>query len=206
VDDIVTIAKNAAVADVLRAKLRSEFTMSQGSLLTWCLGMHFFVSQMAGTLSTSSNTYLANWKNFRNLSALAFNRHHFLPFFNQFSRKPTQTAQQSQIFLYRSLVGSLMYAAVGARPDLSAAVSIVSRYLAATKKAHCDLVRGICRYLRGNPRGLHYKANRNFTLEGFVDASYANDADYSSISGNAFFLVLRLLDVPEAALCSSVFG
>ena len=81
-----------------------------------------------------------------------------------------------------------MYAAVGTRPDLSAAVSIVSRYLAAPKKAHCDLVRGICRYLRGNPRGLHYKANRDFTLEGFVDASYANDADYSSISGNAFLL------------------
>ena len=53
-------------------------------------------------------------------------------------------------FPYRSMVGALMYAMLGTRPDIAAAVSVVIRYLDRPKKIHCNLVSQIYRYLQAN--------------------------------------------------------
>ena len=50
---------------------------------------------------------------------------------------------------YSSAVGSLMYVMVCSRPDLSYAMSLVSRYMANPGKKHCKAVQWIFRYLRG---------------------------------------------------------
>nr|GEX62887.1 retrotransposon protein, putative, Ty1-copia subclass [Tanacetum cinerariifolium] len=51
---------------------------------------------------------------------------------------------------YASVVGSLMYAMVCSRPDLSHALSVVSRYMANPGKEHWKAVQWIFRYLRGD--------------------------------------------------------
>ena len=48
---------------------------------------------------------------------------------------------------YSSDVGSLMYAMVCSRPDLSYAMSLVSRYMANPGKEHWKVVQWIFRYL-----------------------------------------------------------
>ena len=48
---------------------------------------------------------------------------------------------------YSSAVGSLMYAMVCSRPDLSHALSVVSRYMANPDKQHWNAVQWIFRYL-----------------------------------------------------------
>ena len=50
---------------------------------------------------------------------------------------------------YSSAVGSLMYTMVCYRPDLSHALSVVSRFLANPDKEHWKAVQWIFRYLRG---------------------------------------------------------
>ena len=50
---------------------------------------------------------------------------------------------------YSSAVGSLMYAMVCSRPDLSHALSVVSRYMANPGKEHWKAVQWIFRYLCG---------------------------------------------------------
>jgi hypothetical protein len=80
-----------------------------------------------------------------------------------------------------------MYAATGTRPDIATAVGVVSRYLANPKSIHCDMVRQIFYYLRQNSdKRLHYKTTEIPNLVGYCDASWANNEDYSSISGFAF--------------------
>ena len=49
---------------------------------------------------------------------------------------------------YSRAMGSLMYAMVCSRPDLSYAVSVVSRYMANPGKEHWKAVQCILRYLR----------------------------------------------------------
>ena len=58
---------------------------------------------------------------------------------------------------YASAVGCLMCAMVLTRPDLSYAVSVVSRYMANPGKEHWRAVKWILRYLNGTATyGLMY--------------------------------------------------
>jgi hypothetical protein len=47
------------------------------------------------------------------------------------------------------MVGCLMFAMVGTRPDISYAIGIVSKYSQSPKRIHCTVVRRIMRYLKG---------------------------------------------------------
>jgi len=81
---------------------------------------------------------------------------------------------------YSSVVGSLMYAVVCTRPDLSHAVSVVSRYMHNPSRAHWKIVKWILRYVKGSiDRGLVFDGNKAATWDvaGFVDFDYAGDLD-----------------------------
>lgn len=95
------------------------------------------------------------------------------------------TAEQSKdtelSFPYREMVGSLVYAANGTRFDITAAVSIVSRFANNPKKIHCDMVRRIYQYLKANPKKLRFKLGGDIKLVGYCDASLGNLEDYSSV-------------------------
>jgi hypothetical protein len=97
-------------------------------------------------------------------------------------------------FPYREIVGSLMYAAIVTRPDISTAVGIVSRFLAKPKKIHCLMVTQILYYLRRTPNyGLFYGRGGNQKVVGYMDASFANNEDYTSLFGFAFFFGKSLI-------------
>ena len=78
---------------------------------------------------------------------------------------------------YSSTVGSLMYTMVCTRPDLSHAVSSVSRYMANPGKEHWKAVQWILRYLRGSSEVcLHFKKYRHRVIS-FVDSDFIGDFD-----------------------------
>ena len=113
---------------------------------------------------------------------------------HQFHKNYQQLLEQAETetetiknFPYRQMVGSLMYAMTATRPDLAAAVSIVSKYLDKHTKIHCQLVQHIFQYLKKHSDyGLYYPTGGNVVLEGFVDSSYANDVNYQSRGGYCF--------------------
>ena len=89
--------------------------------------------------------------------------------------------------LYSNAVGSLMYAMVCSRPDLSHSLSVVSRYMANPGKEHWDTVQWIFRYLRGTSNAcLEFEKSRD-GLVGYVDSDYAGDLDkMRSLTGYVF--------------------
>ena len=50
---------------------------------------------------------------------------------------------------YASVVGSLMYVMLYARPDISYVVGVVSRYQSNPSEAHWKAIKRILRYLKG---------------------------------------------------------
>jgi hypothetical protein len=94
--------------------------------------------------------------------------------------------------LYRSAVGKLMYAAVSTRPDISFAVGVASRFMAAPTQEHWSLVKRILRYLRGTQSvGILYKFGRpgQLALSGFCDSDWGGDpTDRKSTAGWVFLL------------------
>ena len=93
---------------------------------------------------------------------------------------------------YANAVGSLMYAMVCTRPDISHAVSMVSRYMHAPGKEHWNAVKWILRYLLGTiDVGLEFvrDMNNNHLCVGYVDSDYAGDLDKRrSTTGYVFTL------------------
>lgn len=88
----------------------------------------------------------------------------------------------------RSCIGSLMYAAVGTRPDLCAAVSYLSRFQSNPSAKLWLCLKRILRYIKGTlDYKLEYVRNREASpLVGYADADYARDSDRKSTTGFLF--------------------
>jgi len=95
---------------------------------------------------------------------------------------------------YASAIGSLMYAMVYTRLDISHAVGVFSWFMSKPRKEHWTTVKRVFRYLRGiSDYGLCYQGrpglDRVLDICGFVDADYAGDLDQRrSTSGYVFNL------------------
>ncbi|CAD6249656.1 unnamed protein product [Miscanthus lutarioriparius] len=88
---------------------------------------------------------------------------------------------------YSSAVGSLMYAMVCSRPDLSYVLSLVSRYMANPGKEHWKVVQWIFWYLRGIINACLKFSKADKGLIGYVDSDFAVGLDKRrSLTGYVF--------------------
>jgi len=90
---------------------------------------------------------------------------------------------------YQRLVGRLIYLC-HTRPDITYAVSVVSRYMHNPRSAHMDAVYRILRYLKSCPgKGLWFKRNGHLNVEGYCDADWEScQDDRRSTSGYCTFV------------------
>ncbi|GKE96409.1 putative ribonuclease H-like domain-containing protein, partial [Tanacetum coccineum] len=93
-------------------------------------------------------------------------------------------AENVNVHLYRSMIGSLMYL-TASRPDIMFAICACARFQVTTKVSHIHAVKRIFRYLKGQPKlGLWYPRDSPFDLEAFSDSDYAGASlDRKSITG-----------------------
>ena len=91
---------------------------------------------------------------------------------------------------YSSVVGSLMYAMVGSRPDLAYAVGVVCRYMSKPGREHWLAVKCIMRYVKGAlGLNLTFSKGAYFKVRGYCDSDYASNLDRSrSITGYVFIV------------------
>ncbi|KAK9053743.1 hypothetical protein SSX86_024817 [Deinandra increscens subsp. villosa] len=91
---------------------------------------------------------------------------------------------------YASAIGSIMYAMTCTRPDVSFALSMVSRYQGNPGKAHWVAVKNILKYLRRTKDWvLVFGGCDTLRVTGYSDASFQTDRDnFRSQSGWVFTL------------------
>jgi len=78
---------------------------------------------------------------------------------------------------YRQLIGSLIYL-TNTHPDLSYAVSILSRFMQEPRDSHWNAAKRVLRYIQGTKDfGLLYTKTKNFVLGGYSDADFAGSID-----------------------------
>ncbi|GJX79161.1 putative ribonuclease H-like domain-containing protein [Tanacetum coccineum] len=105
-----------------------------------------------------------------------------------------EEASNVNVYLYRSMIGSLMYL-TASRPDIMFAVCACSRFQVTPKTSHLSAVKRIFRYLKGKPKlGLWYPRVSSFDLESYSDSDYAGaNLDRKSTTGGCQFLGRRLI-------------
>jgi hypothetical protein len=103
-----------------------------------------------------------------------------------------QTAEDRAVMAdkpYRELLGSIMYAQIATRPDLSYAVSTLSKFASNPRKNHWNALTHVLRYIQGT---LDYRITyggkyKDLAPIGYVDADYAGNLDNRrSCAGNVF--------------------
>lgn len=143
VDDMLIVAKEKSEIAKLKAQLSKEFEMKDLGAAKKILGMEITRDRKSGKLYLSQRGYIEK-------VLRRFNMHNAKPVSTPLAthfRLSSDLCPQSDHEIeymsrvpYSSAVGSLMYAMVCSRPDLSHALSVVSRFMANPGKEHWRVV------------------------------------------------------------------
>ena len=106
------------------------------------------------------------------------------------AQSPTTTQQIAHMrnIPYQEAVGSLIYASLGTRPDITYAVQTVSCFSKNPGQAHWEAVKRIFRYLKGTKELWLSYGGEEKELRGYADADGSMAEDRHAISGYAFLL------------------
>ena len=90
---------------------------------------------------------------------------------------------------YSQIIGSLMYLASATRPDISFAVSKLSRFVSNPGDTHWNALERVLRYLKGTMSySIHFSGYPR-VLEGYCDANWISDADQLYATSGYVFLL-----------------
>lgn len=103
----------------------------------------------------------------------------------------TKSTDEDEVqYPFRQAVGSLMFAAIVSRPDISYAVGEVSKFTDSPRNCHVHALKRIFRYLKATmSHYIEYKSNNSFKFEGFTDADFARDIDTRRSTTGYVFLI-----------------
>ncbi|GJV77065.1 putative ribonuclease H-like domain-containing protein [Tanacetum coccineum] len=189
VDDIIFGSTKKSWCDEFEALMKSRFQMSSMGELTFFLGLQ--VKQKPDGIFISQDKYVAEiLKKFDFASVKTAST----PIETQKPLVKDEEANDVDVHLYRSMIGSLMYV-TASRPDIMFAVCACSRFQVTPKTSHLSAVKRIFRYLKGKPSlGLWYPRESSFDLESYSDSDYAGaNLDRKSTTGGCQFLGRRLI-------------
>ncbi|KAL5565236.1 hypothetical protein UlMin_028400 [Ulmus minor] len=90
---------------------------------------------------------------------------------------------------YSSVVGLVMFIMVSTRPNISQAISVLSRFMSNPEKEHWLGMKWLLRYLKGSSYvGLVYeKRGKCIWLEGYADSDDGADQDKRRSINSYFF-------------------
>ncbi|GJR14784.1 putative ribonuclease H-like domain-containing protein [Tanacetum coccineum] len=166
-----------------------RFQMSSMGELTFFLGLQ--VQQKEDGIFISQNKYVADiLKKFDFVTMKTTST----PIETNKALLKDEEAEDVDVHLYRSMIGSLMYL-TASRPDIMFAVCACARFQVTPKVSHLHAVKRIFRYMKGQPKlGLWYPRDLLFDLESFSDSDYVRAIlDRKSTTGGCQFLGKRLI-------------
>ena len=190
VDDLLVTSTHLSDIIKFKREMSPEFDMSDLGKLSYYLGLE--VTQGSGFIELRQLTYakkVLEKDGMAECNAVKFPMDHKLQLHADKTGEPVNPTH------FKSIVGGLRYL-VHTRPDIAHAVEIVSRYMKRPTEVHMNVVKRICRYIKGTMQyGLVYTRGRgNYILSGFSNSDLAGCLDdRKSTGGMAFYLDENLI-------------
>jgi transposase InsO family protein len=192
VDDLVIVALDLSYIARAKKMFCDEFKMTDLGAIAWLLGMSVLRDRLARTISLCQEQYARDILEAHNMSeckGIATPLDLVKLTKDMSPKTPDEVAAMAHV-PYQSAIGSLMYLMLGTRPDLAAAVGILSKFASSPGQQHWVAVKRVMRYIKqtadyrlvlgGTPSG-------SIVLEGWIDADWAGDLDNRrSTSGYVF--------------------
>ncbi|XP_050222620.1 uncharacterized mitochondrial protein AtMg00810-like [Mercurialis annua] len=184
VDDIIITGIDIALIKDLQHMLHSTFKMKDLGHLNYFLGLEVHPQQNG--LLLNQNKYA---QDLIDLAGLKDATPVDTPMEVNVKYRKDEGNLLPDPFLYRRLVGSLIYLTV-TRPDISYVVHTVSRFMQSPRHLHLAAVRRIIRYILGSTsRGLFFPVGSSLHLTTYSDSDWAGCPDTrKSTTGWCMFL------------------
>nr|GFB02876.1 uncharacterized mitochondrial protein AtMg00810-like [Tanacetum cinerariifolium] len=189
VDDIIFGSSNPQLCREFEALMHEKFQMSAMGEFNFFLGLQ--VLQKKDGIFLSQDKYVGDiLKKFGYSDITSANT----PMDKENPWVKDETGKDVDLYLYRSMIGSLMYL-TASRPDIMFAVYACARHQVTPKECHLHVVKRIFKYLKGHPKlGLWYPKESPFDLVAYSDSDYGGATqDQKSTTGGCKFLDRRLI-------------
>ena len=193
VDDILLIGNDIPMLESVKTSLKNSFSMKDLGEAAYILGIKIYRDRSRRLIGLSQDTYIDKvLKRF----SLEQSKKGFLPMSHGVKMSKTQRPQTADErehmnkIPYASAIGSIMYAMISTRPDVSFALSMTSRHQSDPGESHWTAVKNILKYFRRTKdMFLVYGGEEELVVNGYTDASFQTDPDDShSQSGYVFTL------------------
>ena len=173
VDDCMVAGSSTMLVSKFKVEMNKKYKLTDLGPANWLLGIKISRDLVNKTVSLSQLSYIEaiiTRFNFDDLKPCAVPIDPSAPLSKSQSPTKLEDIAKMKNVPYREAVGSLMYAAMGTRPDIAFATSTVAQYSENPGWAHWEAVKRIFRYLSGTKKmELTYGGDKR-GLEGYVDA------------------------------------
>ncbi|KAI3767088.1 hypothetical protein L2E82_17173 [Cichorium intybus] len=195
VDDILLMGNDVPTLQDVKSWLGKCFAMKDLGEATYILGIRILRDRKKRLIGLSQCTYLEKvLKRF----SMENSKKGELPIQSNAKLSKTQSpstdeeiAEMSRV-PYASAVGSIMYAMTCTHPDVSFALSMVSRYQGNPCRTHWIAVKNILKYLRRTKNMvLVLGGSDDLKVSGYIDASFQTDRDSGRSQSGWVFLLNR---------------
>jgi hypothetical protein len=186
VDDLLIAGLNLDVVNEFKRAISAAFKVKDMGELRWMLGMEVIRDRAKQTLMIRQTSYIDQ----------------VLARFGMSDCRPVDTPIQGVLTRledgepdceYSSIVGSLLYAAIVTRPDISYAVHVLGRHVQSEGDEHRKAAKRVLRYLQGTRElGITYgggSAEKDPELVGYSDADDGGDVN-TRLSTSAYVFML----------------
>jgi len=194
VDDILSVTSSPEENKRFKTQLQSKWAISDLSNIKFALGIGILRNRTARTVSLNQTALIDRLLiQFRQQEADAVSTPMEKGVTLRRPHSAVEVSRDTTALLarlpYRSLVGCLMYIAMGTRPDIAYAVSHLSCFLDCYRIEHWTAAVRVIRYLKGTRTLPLVLGGDSLQLLGFTDSDYANDLDSClSVGGYCFTL------------------
>uniref|UniRef100_A0A1J3K4I8 Retrovirus-related Pol polyprotein from transposon TNT 1-94 n=2 Tax=Noccaea caerulescens TaxID=107243 RepID=A0A1J3K4I8_NOCCA len=181
VDDILLASSDLGLLHQTKNYLSKNFDMKDMGEASYVIGIEIFRDRSLGILGLSQKAYIDRvLERFSMLSCSSS----VVPMQKGDKLDLKQCPQnemernEMQKYPYASLVGSLMYAQVCTRPDISHAVGMLGRFQSNPGIVHWQAAKKVLRYLKGTRNHmLTYKRSTHPQMVGFSDSDFGGCHD-----------------------------
>ena len=189
VDDIIIAASYDDELIKLKEILKKQFKMKDLGYISNFLGIHF--TQTENTVSLDQSSYLNRVLHKFDMIECKPRNTPCEKDINAFYNNPNKPkAKQKSSKLFREIVGSLIYAMLCTRPDISWIITKLSQHLDDPNNVDWLLINHVMRYIKGSlETKLCFTKSDKLQLVGYCDADWGGDpGERKSTSGYYFCL------------------
>ena len=183
VDDLIILAKEMKEMDCVKEQLRKQFEIKDLGELEYFLGIRVIRDRVNRRIHINQSGYI-------NSVLERFGMLDSNPVANPIAtgtvlKKATDNDALVEQQYYQSIVGSLMYAMLGTRPDIGYAESQLSQFNSNPNTTHLNIAKHVLKYLNGaSDLGITYgDGTDKLLMEAYCDADHGTSEDRKSISG-----------------------